>query len=78
MHALKVARQQSNANSEACVTDMWRVERGIYRDFIPKPKGPSARSRIKDMCVKFGAMTIIPSVSLHQEYLTINHGNTSD
>ena len=32
----------------------------------------------KILCVKFGAMKIIPSDRLHQEYLTINLGNTSD
>ena len=32
----------------------------------------------KILCVKLGAMTITPSDPLHQEYLTINLGNTSD
>ena len=32
----------------------------------------------KILCVKFGAMKVIPSDPLHQEYLTINLGSTSD
>ena len=68
---------------------MWRVERLVCHDFIPDPLGPSARSRTKVtlyiacaivrlLRVKFGAMKIIPSDHLHQEYLTINLGITSD
>ena len=35
-------------------------------------KGP------KMLCVKLGAMKVTPSDPLHQEYLTINLGSTSD
>ena len=39
---------------------------------------PVQDKRSKILCVKLGAMTITPSDPLHQEYLTMNLGNSSD
>ena len=61
---------------------MWKVEGLVIHDFIPNSLGPKARyyplKGSKIPCVNFGAMKIIPSTRLHQQYLTIDIGNTSD
>ena len=54
---------------------MWSGERLVYHDFILNPLGPSAKK--KTVC-EVRAMKVTPSDSLHQEYLTINLGSTSD
>ena len=61
---------------------MLKVEGLVIHDFIPNPLGPNARyyplKGSKIPCVNFGAMKIIPGNRLHQEYLTIDIGITSD
>ena len=56
---------------------------GEGRDIFIRILSPIKRVPVQDQgskvpCVKFGAMKIIPSDCLHQEYLTIDLGNNSD
>ena len=37
-----------------------------------------AQTAAQQQCVKLGALKVTPSDPLHQEYLTINLGSTSD
>ena len=57
------------------------VESGVM--YLKRTLSPIQRVPVQDQgskipCVKFGAMKIFPSERLHQEYLTIYLGNTSD
>ena len=79
VHAQTAARQQSNENSGA-----WQSQKcGEWRDVFIRTlfriqRVPMQDKGSKIRCVKFGAMKIIPSDRLHQEYLTNNIGNSSD
>ena len=57
---------------------MLKVERLVYHDLIPIHWVPVQDKGSKILCVKLGAMKVTPSDPLHQEYLTINPGSTSD
>jgi hypothetical protein len=57
---------------------MWRVERLVYHDFIPIHWVLVQDKGSKILCGELGAVKITPSDCLHQEYLTINLGSTSD
>ena len=57
---------------------MWRVENLFIMTLSPIHWVPVQYKGSKILCVKLGAMKITPSDPLHQEYLTINLGNTSD
>ena len=79
VHAQTAAQQQSNGSYEA---RMFRkcVE---WRDLFIMTLSPIHWVPVQDkgskiLCVKLGAMKITPSDPLHQEYLTINLGSTSD
>ena len=63
-HAQTAAQQQSNGSYEARMSPIHWV--------------PVQDKGSKIVCVKLGARKITPSEPLHQEYLTINFGNTSD
>ena len=52
--------------------------RVVYHAFPPIHWVPVQYKGSKILCVKLGAMKVTPSDPLHQEYLTINLGNTSD
>ena len=54
-----------------CSGNVEGLERPFYHDLM-QDKGS------KILCVKFGAMKIIPNDRLHQEHLTNNLGITSD
>ena len=79
VHAQTAARQQSNGKSEARMSgkcEDWRDQ--FMMTLSPIPWVPVQDKGSKILHVKFGAMKIIPSDRLHQKYLTINLGNTSD
>ena len=56
---------------------------GEWKDVFIRTLSTVQRVPVQDQgskipCVKFGAMKIIPSDRLHQEYLAIDLGNSSD
>ena len=73
------AVQQSNESSKARMSQKcgeWRDQFITTLSLIHSVPVQDKGSKI--LCVKFEATKIIPSDRLHQEYLTINLGNTSD
>ena len=79
VHAQTADQQQSNGSYEARMSGKC----GEWRDLFIKTLSPIHWVSVQDkgskiLCVKLGAMKITPSGPLHQEYLTINLGNTSD
>ena len=65
-NAYTAAQQQSSGSLEARMT------------LPPIQWVPVQDKGSKILCVKLGAMKVTPSDPLHQEYLTINLGSTSD
>ena len=79
VHALTAARQQSTGNSGGWMSQIYEEWRDLFiRTLSLIQRVPVQDQGSKILCVKFGAMKIIPSDRLHQEYLTIDLGNTSD
>ena len=79
IHAQTAARQQSNGNSEARMSGKCGEWRDVFiRTLSPVQRVPVQDQGSKILCVKFGAIKIILSDRLHQEYLTISLGSTSD
>ena len=79
VHAQTVAQQQSNGSYEAKISGKC----GEWRDLFIMTLStihwvPVQDKGSKILCVKLGTMKITQSDPLHQEYLTINVGNTSD
>ena len=73
------ARQQSNRNSVAWMSQMCGEWRDVFKRTLTLiQRVPVQYHGSKIPCVKFGAIKIIPSHHLHQEYLTINLGNNCD
>ena len=61
-----------------CPRNVESGEASFFMTLSPIQWVPVQDKGSKIPCVKFWAMKIIPSDCLHQEYLTINLGNTSD
>ena len=57
---------------------MWRVERLVFMTLTLIHWVPVQDIGSKILCEKLGTVKITPSDCLHQEYLTINLGSTSD
>ena len=79
VHAQTAAQQQSNGSYEARMSGKC----GEWRDLFIMTLSPIHWVPVQDkeskiLCVKLGARKITPNDPLHQEYLTINLGNTSD
>ena len=77
--AQTAARQQSNGNSEVRMSEKC----GEWRDYFIITLSPIHWVPVQDkgskiLCGKLEAAKIGPSDCLHQEYLTINLGSTSD
>ena len=79
VHAQTAAQQQSNGNSEARMSEKcgeWRYQFIMTLSLIHWVPLQDKGSKI--LCGKLEAMKITPSDCLHQEYLTINLGSTTD
>ena len=79
VHAQTAALQQSNGSYEARMSGKcgeWRYY--FIMTLSPINWVPVQDKGSKILCVKLGAMKVTPSDPLHQEYLTINLGSTSD
>ena len=79
IHAQTAAQQQSNGNFDARMSEKcgeWRDE--FIMTLSPIHWVPVQDKGSKILCVNLGAMKVTPSDPLHQEYLTINLGSTSD
>ena len=79
VHAQTAAQQQSNRCYEARMSGKC----GEWRDYFIMTLTtihwvPVQDKGSKILSVKLGAMKVTPSDPLHQEYLTINLGSTSD
>ena len=74
VHARTTTQQQSNKYFEAWVS----IKCGKWRDQFIATLSPINWVGSKIPCKKLGAMQIAPNDCLHQEYLSINIGITSD
>ena len=75
VHAQTADRQQSNGNFEARMSQKCREWRDQFiMTLSPIHWVPVQDKGSKIPCVKFGAMKIIQSDRLHQEYLTMDLG----
>ena len=79
VHAQTAAQQQSNGSYEARMS----MKCGEWRDQFIMTLSPIHWVPVQDkgskiLCVKLGAIKVISSDPLHQDYLTINLGSTSD
>ena len=79
VHAQTAAQQQSNESNEARMSGKC----GEWRDKFIMTLSPIHWVPVQDkgskiLCVKLRAMKVTSSDPLHQEYLTINLGSTSD
>ena len=79
VHVQTAAQQQSIGSYEA------RMSRkcGVWRDYFIMTLSPIHWVSVQDkgskiLCVKLWALKFTPSDPLHQKYLTINLGSTSD
>ena len=79
VHAQTAAQQQSNGSNEARMSGKCGEWRGYFiMTLSPTHWVPVQDKGSKILCVKLGAMKVTPSDPLHQEYLTIKLGSTSD
>ena len=79
VHGHTAARLQSNWNLTVGMSQIsteWRECSSMTLSTIHWVPVQDKGSKI--LCVKLGAMKVTPSDPLHQEYLTINLGSTSD
>ena len=79
IHAQTAAQQQYDESFQARMFGKCEAWRNYFiMTLSPIQRVPMQNKGSMILCVKLGAMKVTPSDPLHQEYLTINLGSTSD